>query len=542
MTVAFTILFTALILWWLAAKEFATVYGLMLSAGAMRRNLFLLMVALLPALAMLLPSVDSMAAAIIPDSATMGVGGVALMLLALFASVILLDKFALQPSVCLAFLGVMGAARLSEGDAEGVNYGLWLSQLVAPVVALVLAAVFSLIYRVVVVRRHIHLVRLAGYMRIVVIAAVAVLAVAVGMNNGALLVLLGKLLGGGSGVLGLLLPSAVFLIFSLLTISWVGRLVDVSAESYSDISSHVIASVGYAVAIVLILFSLPIVGRVGLVATPLSIPLLVCGALAGVSLVCRSPIVDKVAMGRTVLGLVATPLVSALLYHLLKNLTVGGHAEAEEQVNITILMSVLMFVMLIVFARYVRKQERLRDSSRRLIVTQQQQLYENQKALNALEMKTILAENDSLHSTLELKRKEIVNVALGISEQKEFLEKLAEKVHRAAKSSGEEKDRLIAELEKELNQRTSFSGEIDEFYTQAEMLHQDFSVKLTEEFPNLTTSERRLATLLRLGFSSKYIATLMNISPKSVEISRYRLRQKLGLQKGDNLINFIKSI
>ena len=75
-----------------------------------------------------------------------------------------------------------------------------------------------------------------------------------------------------------------------------------------------------------------------------------------------------------------------------------------------------------------------------------------------------------------------------------------------------------------------------------EVLHKDFSVKLAEEFPNLTTSERRLATLLRLGFSSKYIATLMNISPKSVEISRYRLRQKLGLKKGDNLINFIKSI
>jgi DNA-binding NarL/FixJ family response regulator len=159
-----------------------------------------------------------------------------------------------------------------------------------------------------------------------------------------------------------------------------------------------------------------------------------------------------------------------------------------------------------------------------------------------MELNAILAENHSLHGTLELKRKEIINVALGISEQKEFLEMLAEKVHSAAKASSEEKDRIIAEIEKELGQRTSFSGEIDEFYTQAEVLHKDFSVKLTEEFPNLTVSERRLATLLRLGFSSKYIATLMNISPKSVEISRYRLRQKLGLKKGDNLINFIKSI
>lgn len=57
-----------------------------------------------------------------------------------------------------------------------------------------------------------------------------------------------------------------------------------------------------------------------------------------------------------------------------------------------------------------------------------------------------------------------------------------------------------------------------------------------------TASLIGLATLLRLGFSSKYIATLMNITPKSVEISRYRLRQKLGLSKGDSLVNFIRSI
>lgn len=80
------------------------------------------------------------------------------------------------------------------------------------------------------------------------------------------------------------------------------------------------------------------------------------------------------------------------------------------------------------------------------------------------------------------------------------------------------------------------------FYARAESLHEDFNAKLAESFPELTPQERRLATLLRLGFSSKYIATLMNITPKSVEISRYRLRQKLRLDKGANLVNYIQSI
>ena len=83
---------------------------------------------------------------------------------------------------------------------------------------------------------------------------------------------------------------------------------------------------------------------------------------------------------------------------------------------------------------------------------------------------------------------------------------------------------------------------MNDFYAQSEILHKDFNMRLGEAFPNLTESERKLANLLRQGLSSKYIASLMNITPKSVEISRYRLRAKLGLRRSDNLIQFIKTI
>ena len=144
-----------------------------------------------------------------------------------------------------------------------------------------------------------------------------------------------------------------------------------------------------------------------------------------------------------------------------------------------------------------------------------------------------------------MKRQEVMNVALSIVEQREYLESLNSLVKQLSMTSDErEKDRLISELGASLRQRLSYDRDIDSqyFYAQAESLHEDFNAKLSENFPQLTPQERRLATLLRLGFSSKYIATLMNITPKSVEIGRYRLRQKLGLSKGDNLVNYIKSI
>ena len=107
---------------------------------------------------------------------------------------------------------------------------------------------------------------------------------------------------------------------------------------------------------------------------------------------------------------------------------------------------------------------------------------------------------------------------------------------------GPDKDARTDELLSSLRERMYFTSEINDFYARSEILHKDFNRRLAEAFPNLTENERKLANLLRQGFSSKYIASLMNIAPKSVEINRYRLRAKLGLRREDNLIKFIKSI
>ena len=221
---------------------------------------------------------------------------------------------------------------------------------------------------------------------------------------------------------------------------------------------------------------------------------------------------------------------------------VANYADAASLAVLAVAVAVLMAL---AFAGYVRLQRRQREATDKLVYTQQQQIYENSRALNDMELKVVISENQALHNAVEMKKQEVINVALSIVEQREYLESLNEIVTQLAKTDDpKEKERLIAELKSSLNQRLSYDRDVDSqyFYAQAESLHEDFNAKLSENFPDLTPQERRLATLLRLGFSSKYIATLMNITPKSVEISRYRLRQKLGLEKGSNLVNFIKSI
>jgi len=128
-------------------------------------------------------------------------------------------------------------------------------------------------------------------------------------------------------------------------------------------------------------------------------------------------------------------------------------------------------------------------------------------------------------------------------EQKEFIDSLYEKVKQVqAETDPEKKDALLHEIRTDLNLRKNFSGEIDSFYARVETLHKDFTTRMTERFPQLTRQERRLAMLLRLGFSTKHMAALMNIAPASVEIGRHRLRSKFGLARGQNLTEFVKTI
>ncbi|NLA23713.1 MAG: response regulator [Bacteroidales bacterium] len=70
----------------------------------------------------------------------------------------------------------------------------------------------------------------------------------------------------------------------------------------------------------------------------------------------------------------------------------------------------------------------------------------------------------------------------------------------------------------------------------------DFQANLVAKHPNLTPSEIKLATLLRLNLSTKHIAGILYLSADSVRVARTRLRKKLKLKPEFNLTAYIFSI
>lgn len=72
--------------------------------------------------------------------------------------------------------------------------------------------------------------------------------------------------------------------------------------------------------------------------------------------------------------------------------------------------------------------------------------------------------------------------------------------------------------------------------------YNNYLVNLSIRFPSLTTSDLKLAAYIRMNISSKEIASLLNISLKSIEMARYRLRKKMGIGHEQNLTAFLMTI
>lgn len=544
MTAIGLISFALVAVLWFLAHEYQTLFGIYVPTHAVRRAHFKVIVAMFMMAAVVLNGLCDVKASLCAGISPAILDGrsVAALLISSMITLSALKFFSVNGSAAYAFLGAL-CAFVSSGGAAFHEPGRFLgSVLVAPVLAFGLSALISHLLRVTVSRNHVHLIILSYYMRIAVVFSLILTAVSIGLNWGGFLfagaVMISDIPYGHwvvTGVTGL----ATVLVLAFMHD-------DEGPESvrYSDFSIYTTLSAGLATAISILFFSFDAsAGLIGLRPVPLSVGCLVTAAIAGAETARKERVIESDDYVREAMGFVAAPLLSFLVAYVLLNVSDGS--DDGRYTDFAVMGASVLVLLSLFFAGYVRRQKMHREAMDRLVYSQQQQIYEHSRALNDMELKVVLSENQSLHNAVEMKRQEVMNVALSIVEQKEYLESLNSLVKQLSKtSSPERKDELIGELRSSLKQRLSHDRDVDSqyFYAQAESLHEDFYAKLSENFPTLTPQEKRLATLLRLGFSSKYIATLMNITLKSVEISRYRLRLKLGLSKGDNLVNFIKSI
>lgn len=443
-------------------------------------------------------------------------------------------------SPVFALGGAVAGYRLFIEGTSALLPAIPVAWIAAPVVAALLAALVCRPCSALIARSETHYLRLMWRCGIVVTLLAGAMLVAAGYNLG---LLFGALPAAPETLSARLLPPAALALGALCNRRTAADRTSRLLEQEFDIHAGIAAALLIAVTLTLLLFSSDtLLGIIGLHAAPLSPAMLTFAALAGCGIALRRDLVEHSTLIRLAAAALITPIVGLLCGYFFAAAT-GADGRPTSPETYMLLLGLVLLAVTTLLIHNLLHTHLAHRSSGRVLIEQEEQLTENRRSLNRLEIRAMQTENEQLHNLLELKRREVMSIALNINEQKEFTDRLYEQIKAVeAESDPAEKNRLLGELRSDLNRRMNFSNEIDGFYTQVEQLHRDFCIRLTEQFPRLTEQERRLTILLRLGFSTKYIATLMNISPKSAEIGRHRLRTKLGLQRQQNLAAFIKTI
>ncbi|AWX44958.1 hypothetical protein HME9304_01964 [Flagellimonas maritima] len=148
--------------------------------------------------------------------------------------------------------------------------------------------------------------------------------------------------------------------------------------------------------------------------------------------------------------------------------------------------------------------------------------------------KTIIEiQNERLNQGMENKNRELAISTMSIIKKNELLGKIKKQLKKGYKN--ENIDRAINLIENNLNNNKDWK-----FFKQAfDNADKEFLTNIKAAHPELTPNDLKFCAYLRLNLSSKEIAPLLNISIKSVETKRYRLRKRLKLDHDEHLVNYI---
>jgi len=166
---------------------------------------------------------------------------------------------------------------------------------------------------------------------------------------------------------------------------------------------------------------------------------------------------------------------------------------------------------------------------------------ENNQLLEIKELETeqelMKFKNSQLQLEFENKNKELAASTMNLIKKNELLSNIKDDLKKSSEGDKNFKS-VISIINKNINEDDTW----DMFKEAFNNADKDFLKKVKKTHPLLTPNDLRLCAYLRLNLSSKEIAPLLNISVRSVEIKRYRLRKKMDLKHELSLVEYILSI
>lgn len=527
-------------------------------------------------------------------------GGAFTVALAAGISVFWMTKLKLPVSTSQAIVGAIIGWNLFTDNPTDINsltkiVTTWVS---GPILGGIFAVILFLLLRYILKKSKIHLIKLDAYIKYGLLIVGAFGSYSLGANNIANVV--GVFVPSVPNIsidFGLFIMNGTQLLFlaggvsiAIGIITYSKRVMMTIGDSVMRLNAETALVVVLAHSLVLFVFSSQSLSNlfvnIGLPAIPLvpvSSSQAIVGAIIGIGLLKGGRNIQVKVIGKIALGWVVTPIIAGLIaffalffmsnvfnFKVSENSSqfVKSEKVFEDSSNILIdtetkiidnvdtliekpktfnvykpfvLLVIVLLVILIIYQIYIINKLKEKDKVEEF--QESIERYNSQHQLLENELKMTNQANLKLEREIKQREKDQKKIALSIIRKNEILSDLKIGIENLkSKSEDKLKHSDLNSLKVSIIESLNIDKERKSFEKYIKKINNNFYQNLENKYPDLTDNEKKLCSLLRLKLSSKEIASILNITPKSVEVSRYRLRKKMNFNKNENLAKELRKL
>lgn len=204
-------------------------------------------------------------------------------------------------------------------------------------------------------------------------------------------------------------------------------------------------------------------------------------------------------------------------------------AEAKNQLNSSLLIVSIVLLVLTVGLAYLM----IKNKKRKVEIS------ELEKSSMEIKLNNKKLEEALLKEKVKFSQEHLVSFANQVNKIEAFLEKLKKTVKKLPQTT--ETQETINKLKVSLFDILNGQNYLKQLNTFTTKLNQDFFFYIAQHYYNITEDDEQLLSYIILDRSAAEISEILNISSASVYTKRYRLRQKLNLEKEESFIDFYEN-
>lgn len=208
------------------------------------------------------------------------------------------------------------------------------------------------------------------------------------------------------------------------------------------------------------------------------------------------------------------------------------------------LLLMLMVMTLVVVVNYHSKRGAVKMKEiKEKEMQEQKKLFDEETQAKKKEIKEL--KNQQLQYELRHKSQELASSTMNLIRKNEILLEIVDTLNKTTLDLQKTKDTSVvisrlSKVERSIRQNIENDNNWKRFEENFDLVYEHYLKRLSKSYPELNMTDKKICAYIKMDLSSKDMAPLLNMSVRSIETNRYRIRKKIGLNRDINLSDFLQ--